>query len=72
MELSFKNKLNSHVYVKKKQHSCHSWSGLLPRTLPPFLYQESGSTHLEDNVSDRKTLQVEASTSSRKLSIALP
>ena len=57
---------------KKEKHSCHSWSGLLPRTLPPFLYQESGSNHLEDNVSDRRTLQVEAYTSSRKLCIALP
>jgi len=44
----------------QQQDSCHSWSGLLPRTLPPFLYQESGSNHLEDNISDQKTLQVEA------------
>ena len=57
---------------QQQQDSCHSWSGLLPRTLPPFLYQESGSNHLEDNISDQKTLQVEASTSFRKLSIALP
>ena len=73
IELSFKNKLNSYVYVKKKKkHSCHSWCGLLPCTLPPFLFQQSGSNHLEDNVSHQRALQVEASTSSRKLSIALP